>query len=89
VSASYYDAASSAVRAHVEDLAVWLAIWETRCEPDAHVRRCASDAVDATLAELYGIRARLIGETRAANDATAIRADALLAGGPAATRTRD
>lgn len=75
------DKACSAIRVHVEDLCTWLAIWDARHEPDAHARRCASDAVDAidaALAELHGIRATLIGETRASDDAAAERADALL-----------
>jgi len=76
-------AALSALRNHVEDLAVWLAIWAARddSKPDADVRRRASDAVgaiDAALAELYGIRARLVPEIRASDDASAARADELL-----------
>lgn len=56
-----FDAALSAVHDAVDNLGPWLAIWEARAEPDAHARRCASDAVDAidaALAELHGIRAR-------------------------------
>ena len=98
-----WDAALSAIRTSVDDLGVWLAIWAARTEPDAHARRCANDAmdaIDATLLELHGIRARLIGEIRQADDATAARADALLArmrdgppgrereGGPAAEPDR-
>ena len=77
-----WDPAVSAVRSRVDDLGAWLAIWSARTEPDAHARRCASsavDAIDATLAGLHGIRARLIGEIRASDDETAVRADALLA----------
>ena len=77
-----YDASLSALRGHVETTAAWLAIWEARNEPDAHARRCASDAVDAidgALTGLHKIRARLITEIRASDDATAIRADELLA----------
>lgn len=76
-----WDAALSAIRSSVDDLGAWLAIWQARSEPDAHARRCASDAVDAVdtaLTELHGIRARLISETRQADDDTAARADALL-----------
>ena len=65
---------------------MWTGIWEARREPDAFARRCASDAIgaiDAALAALHRTRARLITETRQADDATAARADALLA------RTRD
>lgn len=36
-----YDDVLSAIRNHVEDLGVWLAIWENRKEPDARARRCA------------------------------------------------
>lgn len=62
-----YDAPLSAIREHTENLATWLAIWEHRQEPDAHARRCASDAVDAidaALGELYCIRAHLVAEIR-------------------------
>lgn len=77
-----YDAALSALRNHVDDLGAWLAIWEARAEPDAHARRCASDAVDAidgTLRELHQIRQRLVGDIRKSDDASAVRVDALLA----------
>ena len=72
-----YDDALSAIREHAEDLGVWLGIWEHRTEPDAHARRCASDAViaiDAALSALHAIRARLTGEIRASDDARAARA---------------
>jgi hypothetical protein len=81
------DAACSAIRTHIEDLCTWLAIWDARHEPDAHARRCASDAIgaiDAAIAELHGVRTRLVDETRA-SDAAAERADALLG---AALRSR-
>lgn len=77
-----WDAALSVIRASVDDLGAWLAIWEHRAEPDAHARRCANDAIDAidaALAGLHGIRARLVSETRQADDEAAARADALLA----------
>ena len=76
-----YDGPLSALRNHVDDLGAWLAIWEGRREPDAHARRCASDAVDAIdamLRALHEVRQRLTGEIRAADDASAARADALL-----------
>jgi hypothetical protein len=79
-----WDAALSAIFSHVDDLGAWLAIWQARTEPDAHARRCASDAVDAidaTLIELHGIRAELVGQIRRADDQVAARVDALLAGG--------
>lgn len=75
------DADLSVIRSSVDDLGVWTGIWQARREPDAFARRCASDAIgaiDAALAALHAIRARLITETRQADDATAARADALL-----------
>ncbi len=62
-----YDGPLSAIRSHVDDLGVWLGIWENRREPDAHARRCASDAVDAMLRELHQVRGRLVSEIRAAD----------------------
>jgi hypothetical protein len=76
------DADLSALRTAVDSLGPWLAIWEHRAEPDAHARRCASDAVDAidqALAALHAIRAWLVTSTRQADDLTAARADELLA----------
>jgi len=61
---------------------VWLGIWEHRSEPDAHARRCANDAmdaIDAAIRDLHTIRAQLVSEIRQADDATAARADTLLA----------
>ena len=55
-----YDSPLSALRSHIEDLAIWITIWEARKEPDAHARRCGSDAVDAIdamLRDLHLIRA--------------------------------
>jgi hypothetical protein len=75
------DADLSALCTAVDNLGPWLAIWEHRAEPDAHARRCASDAIaaiDSGLAALHRIRARLISETRQADDLTAERVDALL-----------
>ena len=69
-----YNGALSALQGNLEDLGLWLAIWgardDARIEP--HARRCASDAVnviDTIIAELHGIRGRLIPEMRAADDA--------------------
>ena len=63
-------------------MATWIAIWEARQEPGAFARRCAVDAVDAidgALRDLHLIRGQLTAEVRQAGDATAARADALLA----------
>lgn len=73
VTASPFDAPLSALRNRVEDLAVVLAIWENRTEPDAHARRCASDAVDAidaVIRQLHLVRGQLISEIRASDDAS-------------------
>jgi hypothetical protein len=80
-----YDAPLSVLLEHAENLGVWLAIWEARKEPDAHACRCAGDAVDAIdamLRDLHSVRQQLISEIRQADDATAARADALLASKP-------
>ena len=78
-----YDGPLSALRSHADDMGVWLAIWAARDDsmPDAHARRCAGDAVDAIDAALRGlheVRARLISEIRASDDASTARADQLL-----------
>lgn len=77
MTASPYDAPLSGLREHAENLGAWLAIWEARKEPDALGRRCASDAVDAMLRDLYMIRGRLTADIRQADDASAARADEL------------
>ncbi len=68
-------------------LAAALAQWEVRPdgEPAPDARRAANtamDAIDAMLAALHGIRSRLVTEVRQADDAAAVRADALLSMGP-------
>lgn len=83
MSGDAYDAALSAVRANVEDLAVWLAVWSARDDArlEPHARRCASDAVnaiDVIISELHGIRGALIPEIRASDDAAMEHADAVL-----------
>jgi hypothetical protein len=60
-----------------------LQVWGDRddSKPQAEVRRAANtamDAIDAMLRDLYLMRARLIGEIRVSDDATAARTDALL-----------
>jgi hypothetical protein len=74
------------VHARLEDpmgvLAIALGQWEDG-RPRPFARRAAStamDAIDAMLADLHAMRARLVTEIRASDDATAARADALLAG---------
>ena len=92
MTASPYDGPLSALRNRVDDLGVWLAVWEARNEPDAHARRCASDAVDAidsAIRTLHTVRQQIISEIRQADDATAGRADALLARGAREVSTRD
>jgi len=68
---------------HVNDAQLWTVIWERRADgPDAVARARGSDAVnaiDAALLALHEIRHRLVGELRAADDATDARVDALLA----------
>ena len=87
MTADPYDAPLSRLRNNVEDLAVALAIWENRREPDAHARRCASgavDAIDAMLRNLHALRSRLVGEIRESDDVGAARVDAMLAASRAA-----
>ena len=77
VTTSPFDGPLSELRDHIEDVA----IWEARNEPDAHTRRCASDAVDAIdamLRGLHSVRQELISQIRAADNATTQRADELL-----------
>jgi len=82
VSPDPYDADLSAAREAVGDLGVGLAVWSYRREPDAHARRAANDAldaIDAAIAALHRIRARLVTEVRRADDEAAVRVDELLA----------
>jgi hypothetical protein len=76
-----YDAPLSEIRDRVENLAVALAIWCNRSEPDAHARRAANDAVDSAIGHLHTIRRELISEIRTADDRAAAWADELLARG--------
>ncbi len=67
----------------VDDLAFYLGRWEDRDDgkPAPDARRAANtalDSIDELLAALHGIRSRLVTEIRHADDATAVRADALL-----------
>ena len=69
---------------HIGVLAVALAQWAARDETraDPHARRAANtamDALDAALALLHELRARLVSEIRASDDQAAARADELLA----------
>jgi hypothetical protein len=71
------------VRERVEDLSAALALWALRDDAKAQptVRRAANDAVsaiDAAVRDLHLVRARLLGEIRHRDDATAARVDALL-----------
>ena len=76
------------VHARLEDpmgvLAIALGQWEDRDEtgPQPEVRRAANtamDAIDGMLRDLHAMRARLVGEIRASDDAAAARVDAMLA----------
>jgi hypothetical protein len=76
-----YDNALAAIREHADALAAALDVWQDRDAPDARARRCANDAINAideTLRQLHLVRARLTGEIRAYDDATAARVDELL-----------
>jgi hypothetical protein len=79
-----------------DNLGPRLAIWQARREPDAFARRAANDAldaIDAAIDALHRIRARLVTDTRRADDETAVRVDELLArtrgGGPPGRETGD
>jgi hypothetical protein len=62
-------------------LAQWMARDDARADPDARrAANTAMEAIDAMLAELHQLRARLVSEVRASDDASAARADALLDG---------
>ena len=66
-------------------LSVALGQWERRddSKPQPEVRRAsntAMDAIDSMLTDLHAMRSRLTSEIRQADDATAARVDALLAG---------
>lgn len=77
-----YDAPLSEIRDRVDDLAVALAIWCSRAEPDAHARRAANnavDAIDAAIGLLHKVRRELVADIREADDRAAERADELLA----------
>jgi hypothetical protein len=65
-------------------LAVALAQWMARDDSKADVgasqaANTAMDEIDAMLRELHQLRARLVGEIRESDDATAARVDAMLA----------
>jgi hypothetical protein len=84
------DADLSVILDRAESIPAWVAIWQARTEPDAHARRCASDAIaaaDDLLAATHRIRARLVGQVREADDQAAARVDELLArDGPRSSR---
>lgn len=76
--------AVQAIGEHTVTLAHALTLWAVRDDsrPEPEVRRAANramDSVDAMLAELHELRARLVSEIRASDDAAAERADQLLA----------
>ena len=69
----------------VEEITADLDVWAGRQEPDARARRYGSaavSAIDAAIAELQQIRARLTAELRSADSETDARAAALLVEAP-------
>ena len=61
-------------------LAIWMARDDTRAQPEVRqAANTAMDSIDAMLAELHQLRARLLSEVHASDRAAAARADALLA----------
>lgn len=61
-------------------LARWMARDDTKADaPTRQAANTAMDAVDAMLAELHRLRARLTGEIRESDDIAAERVDAMLA----------
>jgi hypothetical protein len=61
-------------------LAQWAARDDTKAHPEARrAANIAMDAIDAMLRELHGLRARLVSEIRADDDAAMVRAEQLLA----------
>ena len=73
----------AALQDHLATLGESLAQWEDRDQAadKAAARRAGSaavDAIDAMLRDLYLVRGRLVQETRAEDDATDARVDALL-----------
>jgi hypothetical protein len=78
-----YEAAVAAVRANIDDLSLYLAVWLSRADAclEPHARRCASDAVnaiDVIITELHGIRGHLIPEMAAADREALAHADGVL-----------
>ena len=60
-------------------LAQWMARDDSKAPPEVRqAANTAMDAIDAMLAELHALRARLVSETRASDDASAARVDAML-----------
>jgi hypothetical protein len=61
-------------------LAIWMARDDSRAQPEVRqAANTAMDSIDAMLAELHQLRARLLSEVHASDRAAAARADALLA----------
>jgi hypothetical protein len=80
-------AQADAVGQRVTELRNGLALWETRDDTKAQpaIRRAgaaAVNAIDAQLAELYRLRARLVSEIRQSDDAAAARVDRMLSEAP-------
>ena len=73
----------ASLQVHASVLAGVLDLWRTRddTKAQAEVREAANlalDEIDSMLAELHQLRARLVTEMRASDEATAARVDALI-----------
>lgn len=80
-----YADGSAAVLDAAGDIGVYLALWSMRddSKPCAAERRAATsalEAIDKALGELHALRARLVSDIRASDDAAMERAAAILAG---------
>jgi hypothetical protein len=71
------------LRGNLAEFSTTLSQWErrdaTRPQPEVrHAANTATDAIDAMFCELHEVRARLISEIRASDQAAEARLDALL-----------
>ena len=77
------DGPAAAILARAGDLPAQLPAWAARDDtrPDAPARRAANNAVDAMLAGLHAVRARLVSEIRAADAARVDSPSGIVVGG--------